>query len=90
MRIATKWLATIAWFTLAIPALPVAADEQGIMPLPDTDLFHPLLADPKQPRFQISYLRVESDVRDGNVAAVGFGENFGIIRWPGVDPSAER
>ena len=70
------------YFALLFSVLPVAAEE-GVTPLPVKDLFRPLLADPKEPRFQVSALRVDSDVHDSTVAAVGFGENFGIARWPG-------
>lgn len=74
-----------AWLTLAFAALPVVAEE-GVMPLPAKDLFRPLLADPKEPRFQVGVQWVESDLNDTRVGAVGFGENFGIARWQGRHP----
>lgn len=67
---------------LALAALPAAAGS-AVTALPATDLFHSLLADPREPRFYVSILDVESDVHDSTVAAVGFGENFGIARWAG-------
>lgn len=51
--------------------------------LPTGDVFTPLLADPKQPEFLASVLWVRSAVRNTEVAAVGFGESFGLWRWPG-------
>lgn len=63
--------------------LPLAAAGSAVTPLPARDLFRPLLADPRGPRFQASVLRAESDLHDSTVGAVGFGENFGITRRAG-------
>lgn len=80
-------IATLVFFMLAstllyavqeAPDVPVADDE--IIPLPDTQLFLPLQADPKEPRFYVSALSTSSDIHSTTVAAVGFGENFGIMR----------
>lgn len=68
---------------LVLAALPAAAAGSAVTPLPAEDLFRPLLADPKEPRFQVSVLRARSDVHDSTVGAVGFSENFGIARWAG-------
>ena len=76
----TTAIITAAAIGLAV-TLPAAA--AGITPLPEKDLFRPLLADPKEPRFQIGLLWVDSEVHDTRVGAVGFGENFGIARWAG-------
>ncbi len=48
--------------------------------LPAGDLFKPLLADPKEPRFYFSYLLLEfhSDKNQGAVG--GYGEIFGLYR----------
>ena len=81
----TGALITAAAIGLAI-TLPVAAAEEAITVLPEKDLFRPLLADPKEPRFQIGLLWVDSEVHDTRVGAVGFGENFGIARWAGRHP----
>ena len=51
-----------------------------LTPLPDTQLFAPLRADPKEPRFFVSALKVNSAIQNTTIAAVGFGENFGIVR----------
>jgi hypothetical protein len=50
---------------------------------PDADLFEANLANPKEPRFYISWLSLDIDAGTFNIASVGFGENFGMIRWPG-------
>ncbi len=51
-----------------------------ITPLPTTQLFAPLRADPKEPRFFVSALQVDSAPRDTTLGAVGFGEHFGLVR----------
>ncbi len=55
--------------------------QAGPTALPQGDVFRPLLADPKQPRFLASLLWSSSDLRDTQVAAVAFGEDFGLLRW---------
>ncbi len=52
-----------------------------LVPLPQTQLFKALRADPKEPRFFVSSLQVSSNIQDTTIAAVGFGEHFGIIRY---------
>lgn len=49
-------------------------------PLPASELFAPLRADPKEPRFFVSALQVDSALRDTTLGAVGFGEHFGLVR----------
>ena len=52
-------------------------------PFPVSGLFLPLLADPKQPQFFVSYRRYETPVETVNMGAVGFGESFGFYRQEG-------
>lgn len=52
--------------------------------LPAGDLFRPLVADPKQPRFSASYLWAWSPSRDTQAGATAFGANIGIVRWDGT------
>lgn len=65
---------------VALPLL-VAAACQNAVTLPQGDLWAPLLADPKEPRFAMS-LRTErphgDDARTAGVAS--FGETFGLYR----------
>lgn len=53
---------------------------------PVGDPFKPLLADPKQPQFFFSFLRMKAANTRANVAAVGYGENFGLVKWLGERP----
>lgn len=62
-------------------ASPASAKVIG---LPPNDLFVPLLADPKEPRFVVSFLSTKSATHDTAVAAVAYGEHYGFARWPGA------
>lgn len=46
--------------------------------LPEQELFAPLLADPRQPRFSVSYLHYRSPASEFSAASVAFGEYFGL------------
>ena len=50
---------------------------------PANDLFAPLIADPKEPRFFMSARSYRTSVATVSMAAVGFGETFGFYRRPG-------
>ena len=64
-----------------------AADSNGSSDifLPTGDLFRPLLADPKQPRFFVSLRKYNFKADNINGAAVGYGENFGIYKHQGKE-----
>ena len=62
------------------PARMAADNALRTMPLPTTQLFTPLRADPKEPRVFVSALQVDSAPRDTTLGAVGFGEHFGLVR----------
>jgi Protein of unknown function (DUF1207) len=47
---------------------------------PTGDVFEPLIADPKQPRFFVSFYRFASEGERYTMASVGFGETFGLYR----------
>lgn len=53
---------------------------------PAGDLFRPLVADPKQPQFFVSFIDTKSPTDRISAASVGYGENFGLWRWPGARP----
>ena len=56
----------------------------GFVPLPEGDVFCPLLADPKDPHSFISYVRGTSTSPLGtDLLSVGIGDQFGIGRWNG-------
>src|SRR3989344_6799053 len=46
--------------------------------LPEHELFAPLLADPRQPRFSVSYLHYRAPASEFSAASVAFGEYFGL------------
>lgn len=46
--------------------------------LPEQELFAPLLADPRQPRFSVSYLHYRSLMNEFAAASTAFGEYFGL------------
>ncbi len=48
--------------------------------LPSGDLFRPLLADPKEPRFYFSFLMVKFGSENNKSAVGGYGETFGLYR----------
>lgn len=73
-----------------------AAEGTGFVPLPQGDLFCPLVADPKEPRSFISYQRGRSPAEPGDdghpgqlaafdtdIGAIGIGDAFGLLRWGG-------
>lgn len=66
--------------------------ESGWTWLPQGRLFCPLAADPKAERSFVSYLRGGFSVladptrTDTNIAAVGLGDSFAILRLPGIRP----
>ena len=47
---------------------------------PTGDVFQPLIADPKQPRFFVSFYQFASEGVRYTMASVGFGETFGLYR----------
>jgi uncharacterized protein DUF1207/BON domain-containing protein len=49
---------------------------------PVGDLFAGPLADQKQPRFHTTWQRWDTRAGHFNIGSVGFGENFGLVRWP--------
>jgi hypothetical protein len=61
------------------------ADNDPIV-FPAGDLFRPLVADPKQPQFFVSFVRMTTPADSFTGASVGYGENFGLWRWPGAHP----
>lgn len=61
-----------------------AAACQSSVALPQGDLFAPLLADPKEPQFFMNLRSLKPDGDDrATIAAVGFGETFGLYRNEG-------
>jgi len=63
-------------------APPFAESRQpaSVIQFPAGDLFRPLLADPKEPRFYLSYRIFNYRSKDIHVATGGYGEFFGFYR----------
>jgi len=68
------------------PSIP--ADEAlGFVPMPEGDVFCPLIADPKGMYSFASYVRGTSDSPLGtDVGSVGIADRFPLMRWGGPDP----
>ncbi len=60
------------------PAAEMQTATVDIHALPETELFAPLLADPRQPRFSMSYQRYRGAAREFAAASVALGEYFGL------------
>lgn len=54
---------------------PITVD---IRALPERELFAPLIADPRQPRFSMSYQHYTGNAREFSAASVALGEYFGV------------
>jgi hypothetical protein len=85
---ATGRVQRVAWDAsadcTAEPAAQAADPEDiEIRLLPEEELFAPLLADPRQPRFSMSYQRYSAPSDHFNAAGVAFGEYFALAtgRW---------
>lgn len=50
---------------------------------PQDQLFYPPMASPKEPRTHATYLRLNLAEDNINMGSVGFGDSFGLARWPG-------
>jgi hypothetical protein len=61
--------------------------EQGAvketMLFPQSQLFYPSMASPKEPRTHVTYLRLKLTGDSINIGSVGFGDSFGLVRWSG-------
>jgi hypothetical protein len=74
-------LRTLIVIALCAPLAVGAAQDGGDHgPLPRSDLFHPLLADPKQPQFFASFVSLVAPRLETQAVAVGLGENIGLFR----------
>ena len=50
---------------------------------PEGPQFHVPLASPKEPRTHVTWLRLNLPGDSFNIGSVGFGDSFGLVRWPG-------
>src|SRR5262249_11355234 len=59
----------------------------GSVPLPEGDVFCPLLADPKAAHSYVAYVRGTSNSPFGtDLASFGIGDHFAVGRWNGSRP----
>lgn len=93
---------TLALFAIHPCGLAVAQDDRqpgycgtiippdeaiGFVPLPEGDVFCPLIADPKAGFSFASYVRGTSSSPLGtDLASVGIADRFGLVRWGGPGP----
>jgi hypothetical protein len=59
-----------------------AAVKETIL-FPQGQLFYPPMASPKEPRTHATYQRLDLPDDSINIASVGFGDSFGLVRWAG-------
>ncbi len=59
-----------------------AASRKTIL-FPEGPLFYAPLASPKEPRTHATWLRLNLPGDSFNIASVGFGDSFGLVRWAG-------
>jgi hypothetical protein len=50
---------------------------------PQGQLFYPPMASPKEPRTHVTYLLLKLPDDNIHIGSVGFGDSFGLVRWPG-------
>jgi hypothetical protein len=62
-------------------------ESKGFVPLPEGDVFCPLLADPKAAHSYVAYVRgTGPSPLATDLLSVGIGDHFGIARWNGPSP----
>lgn len=70
---------SIIWDAVADCARPAPPSGQvRFQALPETELFPPLLADPRQPRFSLSFQHYKTPGNTFNAGSVALGEYFGF------------
>ncbi len=58
-------------------------DSRKTILFPEGPLLYAPLASPKEPRTHVSWLRLNLPGDSFNIGSVGFGDSFGLVRWPG-------
>jgi hypothetical protein len=71
------------WRGIGVATARVAGATGEVEGFPAGDVFAPLLADEKQPRFSVSWRHYYLPGRSTNVGAVAYGEEFGLLRVRG-------
>ena len=65
-----------------VPGIP-QEEARGFVPLPSSDVFCPLIADPKGVSSFVSYLRGDAEDFATDVGSVGISDSFGFFRFGG-------
>jgi hypothetical protein len=63
------------------PIEPIIVEKTILFP--QGQLFYPPMASPKEPRTHVTFLRLNLSDDNINIGSVGFGDSFGLVRWPG-------
>ena len=79
----TMILTFIAGFGAASSETAEQLATQKTILFPEGPLFYAPLASPKEPRTHMTWLRLNLPGDSFNVGSVGFGDSFGLVRWPG-------
>lgn len=84
------WLSLAAFLPLIVGFGDMPADKniapaaiKETMLFPEGQLFYPPMANPKEPRTHVTYLHLNLPGDSFNIGSVGFGDSFGLVRWPG-------
>jgi hypothetical protein len=90
MRNFFVWLLMAAFFPFIVGFSEVPPDKnieqdnaQKTTLFPQDQLFYPPMASPKEPRTHVTYLHLKLPDETINIGSVGFGDSFGLLRWPG-------
>ena len=73
----------IAGFGNSPPENTEQVASQKTILFPEGPLFFAPLASPKEPRTHVTWLRLNLPGDSFNIGSVGFGDSFGLVRWPG-------
>jgi hypothetical protein len=82
MKKFTAWLLLAMVFPF-LTGFDTAPTERKITLFPEGPLFFVPLASPKEPRTHVTWLRLKLPDDSFNIGSVGFGDSFGLLRWPG-------
>ncbi|MFH1227601.1 MAG: DUF1207 domain-containing protein [Planctomycetota bacterium] len=81
------WLVWAIVFPLSLgfgDAMPEDIAGKQTVLFPEGQLFYAPLASPKEPRSHVTWLRLNLPRESFTIGSVGFGDSFGLVRWPGL------
>lgn len=77
------FLPIITGFGEAPSESPENIENRETILFPKDPLFFAPLASPREPRTHVTWLRLNLPGKSFNTGSVGFGDSFGLVRWPG-------